>query len=131
MDRFTNFNVMSSQFLSDIEFIAPELKKEVRTAKLSMNMSVMADVRSLQRIFTEHVVIPYGNYIHEENDIFMTGVESRDKTTNYMINIVRIIWTTLDSENRSHVWNYLKNLIGNQDQRRNKRRNAEAITPYY
>lgn len=110
MARHTIFNNMCSQLLNDIEFICPELRKEVRTAKLSMNISIMADVTSVQHVFQEHVYIPYAKYIYEKNDVFMTGVTSDDKSFTCIIDLVRTIWTTLESENRDHIWNYLKNL---------------------
>lgn len=108
MDSTKKFNQLCVFFMQDISDICPELKDQINTLRLAMNVANTSSYSTTQRMYRSHVCIPYGSYIIEKDDSFIKDVTSDEN--NALIDIVKQIWSGLDEANKNQIWRYLQNL---------------------
>lgn len=108
MNATVKFNKLCVVFMQDLSDICPELKDQISSMKLAMNMANATSSTTTQSMFRIHVCVPFGVFITIQDDSFMKDVAYDDN--NALIEFVKQIWSGLDVVNKNHIWKYLQNL---------------------
>lgn len=108
MDSTVKFNKLCLLFMQDICDICPELKDQISSLRLAMNVANATSYSTTQCMYRCHVCVPYGVFISAKDDSFMQDVTCDEN--NALIDVVKQIWTGLDDANKNQIWRYLQNL---------------------
>lgn len=113
---YDRFNTICDEFFKDLITSYPDLEpfKHLRSG---FTLVKNCDPKSPQRIFNSHVLTKYREHILSKNeDFFLTtnDIEITNGKKEYwheFINYIKIIWKTLDNENKEIIWKYFHSLL--------------------
>lgn len=110
------FNTICDEFFKDLITSYPELD-QLKQLRSGFTLVKNCDPKSPQRIFSSYVLTKYRDNILSKNEEFFLNnndieITSGKKEYWYeFINYIKIIWKTLDNDNKDIIWKYFHSLL--------------------
>lgn len=106
------FNEKLNEFFKDIITSFPDIT-EFKKFKSALNLLSNVDPSSPQQMFNNFVVLKYKNFILSKNDCFFIEdtdfgiVSSRKDYWIEFIDQLKLLWKTIDKNDKDIIWKYL------------------------
>ena len=111
MNPHVLFNAKLMEFMQDLIDTFPNDNEFIACQQL-LDASIKFDMKFPQSMFNQYIVDKYEQYLVDENEDFFLK-ESYDQTITDLqfVEKLKQIWRTLDKDNKSIVWKYMKCLL--------------------
>lgn len=110
MDITDVFNSKLKEFIADLSNVCPELCDMSPLLSLTIAMDKNAAIN----MFNTTIAINYENHIMNKDDQFFLNEPYNGDVPNIgidLVNNLKHVWTTLDSNNKETIWKYLQLLL--------------------
>jgi hypothetical protein len=112
----TLFNKKADEFFKDLSVAFPHIQ-QFKTFKTAFTMMQNLDERKPITVFNTYVYAPYRDIIMKKEESFFLNNEfdlsgsSKQEHWQDFIHNLRVVWATLDEDNKSTIWKYFQVLI--------------------